>query len=85
MIDFFKSDKFILPIVYIVIGGIIHSVISFVIKNISTYLFLLSVYPLLFFFYEVKYVFHAKSFWSAHNKLSFLINCKAKATPIRSY
>ena len=35
MIDFFKSDKFILPIVYIVIGVIIHSVISFVIKKIS--------------------------------------------------
>ena len=35
MTDFFKSDKFILPIVYIIIGIIIHSIISFVIKKIS--------------------------------------------------
>ena len=35
MLEFLKSDKFILPIVYIVIGVIIHSVISFVIKKIS--------------------------------------------------
>ena len=33
--DFIKSEKFILPIVYIIIGIIIHSIIRFVIKKIS--------------------------------------------------
>lgn len=35
MIEFFKSDKFILPIVYIVIGVILHSVVKFIINKIS--------------------------------------------------
>ena len=35
MIDFFKSEKFILPIVYIVIGCVLLRVVSFVIKKIS--------------------------------------------------
>jgi len=35
MIDFLKSEKFILPIVYIILGVIIHSVIKFVINKIS--------------------------------------------------
>lgn len=35
MIDFIKSDKFILPIVYIVIGFVLNSVIKFVINKIS--------------------------------------------------
>ena len=36
MIDFLKSDKFILPIVYIVIGIILLRVVSYVINKIST-------------------------------------------------
>lgn len=35
MIDFIKSDKFILPIVYIVIGVVLHTVIKFIINKIS--------------------------------------------------
>ena len=35
MIEFFKSDKFILPIVYIVIGIILHTVIKFIMNKIS--------------------------------------------------
>ena len=35
MLDFFKSEKFILPIVYIVIGVILYSVIKFIINKIS--------------------------------------------------
>lgn len=35
MIEFFKSDKFILPIVYIVIGVILHTVIKFIMNKIS--------------------------------------------------
>lgn len=35
MIDFFKSEKFILPIVYIVIGIVLLSVIRFIIDKIS--------------------------------------------------
>ena len=35
MLDFIKSEKFILPIVYIVIGGVLLRVVSFVIKKIS--------------------------------------------------
>lgn len=35
MIDFIKSDKFILPIVYIVIGVILYTVIKFIMNKIS--------------------------------------------------
>ena len=35
MIDFFKSEKFILPIVYIVIGMILLRIVKFVINKIS--------------------------------------------------
>lgn len=35
MIEFLKSDKFILPIVYIVIGVILHTVIKFIMNKIS--------------------------------------------------
>lgn len=35
MIDFIKSEKFILPIVYIVIGIILHTIIKFIINKIS--------------------------------------------------
>ena len=35
MIDFLKSDKFILPIVYIVIGVVLYSVIKFIVNKIS--------------------------------------------------
>jgi len=35
MIDFLKSDKFILPIVYIVIGMVLLRVVNFIIKKIS--------------------------------------------------
>lgn len=35
MIDFLKSEKFILPIVYIVLGVVIYSVIKFIVNKIS--------------------------------------------------
>lgn len=35
MIDFLKSEKFILPIVYLVIGVVLHNVIRFIINKIS--------------------------------------------------
>lgn len=35
MIEFLKSDKFVLPIVYIVIGVILHTVIKFIMNKIS--------------------------------------------------
>lgn len=35
MLDFLKSEKFILPIVYLILGIIAHGVIKFVIKKIS--------------------------------------------------
>lgn len=35
MIDFFKSEKFILPIIYLILGFIAHGVIKFIIKKIS--------------------------------------------------
>lgn len=35
MIDFIKSDKFVLPIVYIVIGVILYTVIKFIMNKIS--------------------------------------------------
>ena len=35
MIDFIKSDKFILPIVYIVIGIVVYSIIKFIVNRLS--------------------------------------------------
>ena len=35
MMDFFKNEKFILPIVYIIIGIVLLRVVSFIIKRIS--------------------------------------------------
>lgn len=35
MIEFLKSEKFILPIVYLILGFIVHGIIRFVIKKIS--------------------------------------------------